>query len=929
MPKEQNKHPSTKKGETAQEERFRTFFSTTVADIPAEMARRDEEKAKNRQTLFDRLFGKGGKEPTSDDKKEKGLEIPTGEVLLEEKAQTEEQPELDLKLQAKEAANTAPQPQADEPAKTVSIAPAVGADVPYVVIELPKPKKKKVTAKPISGTAKPKTGERAEQGVSVRRTQDDLLPQERREQQELQQFKDMLDGMGAQNGQVPKRAEMRTEKKTVQVKPVSEKPQSTVPSAYFAAEQEKPQQKSIFDMLEPAQDKVKTTAAAKPEPSEQPENTAVQSVPIPTPEEPDIVQTPMPEVPPEPVNIPMPDPIPVPEQPLPAPVPVPTPAEPEKTPAPVGDTASPVQPETEAEQAEMQPESEAVPETTEQRLHRMGAELTLRCVLSGILAIILLYTGFVSDRTLPPLSFLDPDAAPAAFYGANLLLFAGSLLVGYPVLRDGLSGLRGKATADTMPALAAVAALIQSAVAMLNAGAYRNTEGLSLLSGIAALGLFLAMAGSRIMLSAVQNGYELVTNGADYCGAFRARDKDLIRALARDLEQKDPWALLNRPLDSAPQDYVEQSLGLRASERRLQKISRFLLAAAVLSFLFFIITGDGLNKSVGALAAVMCMGAPLSSTLVASLASLRLQSSAASAGAAVPGWAAIEELGGIDTVQVDTDDLFSADSIQLEDLRVFKGGRIDRIILYAASVLNESCGTLRGLFSQIVEGRTEILMPVKDMEEHIGLGFSAWCDNNRILIGNRKYMEQEEVDLPDESYEAQHSKDGELQILYLAVSGNLHAMFILRYVGGRNAARGLAILQHENIRLLVTSHDPSLKTRHIMDAYHLQDGMITMLDSEQYAALDAARQAGAEPCCMYHTKGFAGLTGGLRAADRAQNAETAATSVQIGSVWFSIAIGLLLTYAHSVSGLSLGAVLLYQIAWSGLSLAVGALKQRA
>lgn len=50
----------------------------------------------------------------------------------------------------------------------------------------------------------------------------------------------------------------------------------------------------------------------------------------------------------------------------------------------------------------------------------------------------------------------------------------------------------------------------------------------------------------------------------------------------------------------------------------------------------------------------------------------------------------------MDTVQVDADELFTADSVNLEDIRIFKGGRIDRAILYAASILNHSCETLRG-----------------------------------------------------------------------------------------------------------------------------------------------------------------------------------------------------------------------------------------
>ena len=216
---------------------------------------------------------------------------------------------------------------------------------------------------------------------------------------------------------------------------------------------------------------------------------------------------------------------------------------------------------------------------------------------------------------------------------------------------------------------------------------------------------------------------------------------------------------------------------------------------ALFSALLCLVVGRDVKLAAAALTAVLCMGAPLSSTLIAGMAALRLQRAAGAVGAVVPGWAAIQELGGIDTLQVDAEDLFAADSVVLEDIRIFKGGRIDRAILYAASVLNQSGGTLQGLFRQIIEDRTDILFPVKDLEIHRGLGFAAWCDNNHIQIGTRRFLEQEGVALPDEDYENQHSKNGELQILYLAVSGNVHAMFVIRYVGGRNIARSLAALQ--------------------------------------------------------------------------------------------------------------------------------------
>ena len=880
MPNNKNERKGKQTGELSAEERFRNFFSTSVIDLPEEMTHRDEPapaEEKPKAGLLGKLFGHDKEETPA--AAQPMLEIPTGEILLGADARPvqPEQEDMALELRTADPVPVMPmQPARPEPVKAV---PAEPASAPKAAASV-KPQPKKSASQP-----EPQPAAAPQKQPKAKNAPETLLPQEELEQREMQQLKDMLNGMSGKAKPAPQSAKPEKAPAKAAQKAAEELPPVVFASAPADPETlpKKPEKKSIFQMFGTAEDE--KPAARKPEKED------TMSLPL----------------------------LPLEQDGAPAePAPAPADAAP----------AAPAQPETAPEAAV--PTEEAVPESIADKLHHMAAELTLRCVLAGILAVVLLHLGLTAERLLPPLSVLDPDAAPAAFYAANLLLFAASLFVGYPVLRDGLTGLRGRPSADTMPALAAVAALLQAVVAMLNANAYRSTEGIGLLTGMAALGLFLALVGSRVMLSAVQGGYALAAEGGELRGAYRTRDKDLIRALARDLEQKDPWVLLSRPVQTASDDFVEQSLSERASERRARKVACVLLAAAVLSGVAFLLFGGGINCAVAAAAAVLCMGAPLSSVLVPGLAALRLQRAAAAVGAVVPGWAAIEELGGIDTIELDADDLFTADSVTLEDIRIFKGGRIDRAILYAASVLNESCDTLRGLFRQIIEDRTDILFPVKDLEQHTGLGFSAWCDNNRILIGTRRYMEQEGVTLPEQDYEDSHSKNGELQILYLAVSGNLHAMFVLRYVGGRNVARSLASLQRENIRLLVTSKDPSLTARHITEAYHLPEGMVTVLDGDQCQAIEAADAAPAKPkCCLYHHRGFASLTGGLQAADQAQNAETSATTVQLVSVCFSVFIAVLLTYAGSIWQLSIATVLMYQAAWSALSIAVCALKQHS
>ena len=935
MPKEDERRKELTQKEI-EAEKFRTFFSTSVAQVPEAMSRREEEETPPKRGLFGGLFRREKPEPETKESAERGLELPpTGEIVLGDDAE-EPQADLELVLEPEEAA--AEQPVMPEPKKqTVPATPEKAPQEPAKPeapapepVKPAEPEKPAAPAKPAEPVKKEKPENKAPAPAPSNKKKKQKLDQpavprsamEQREDEEMKELKAMLFGK-------PKAPAKSAPKQTETL------PASPLTGLVFAEDKAAPEPPKTPAEPEKTPEKPPVTPQPTPrmETAAEPESGKEKTTEIPAfrffGKADDEVKAPTRETAPGPddsMSLPLiglDNEGNLSEEP---------PVEALKA-APAAEASTAEVPVDGTPAAEAEPASEEAPATPEEvgeKLRKMGAALTLRCVLSGILAAVLLHFGLVAEGLLAPLAALDPVVAPAAFYAANLLLFAASLFVGYPVLRDGLTGLRGRPSADTMPALAAVAALLQAVVAMLNANAYRSTEGIGLLTGMAALGLFLALVGRRVMLAAVQGGYALAAEGGEQRGAYRTRDKDLIRALARDLEQKDPWVLLSRPVQTAGDDFVEQSLSERASERRARKVACILLAAAVLSCVALLLFGGGVNCAVAAAAAVLCMGAPLSSVLVPGLAALRLQRAAAAVGAVVPGWAAIEELGGIDTIEVDADDLFTAESVTLEDIRIFKGGRIDRAILYAASMLNDSCDTLRGLFSQIVEDRTDILFPVKDLEQHTGLGFSAWCDNNRVLIGTRRYMEQEGVPLPEQDYEDGYSKNGELQILYLAVSGNLHAMFVLRYVGGRNVARSLAALQKENIRLLVTSKDPSLTARHITEAYHLPEGMVTVLDGDQCQAIEAAEAAPEKPdCCLYHHRGFASLTGGLQAADQAQNAETSATTVQLVSVCFSVFIAVLLTYAGSIWQLSIATVLMYQAAWSALSIAVCALKQHS
>lgn len=114
MPKEDERRKELTQEEIAAE-KFRTFFSTSVAQVPEAMSRREEEETPPKRGLFGGLFHREKPESETKEPAERELELPpTGEIVLGDDAE-EPQADLELVLEPEEAA--AEQPVMPEPKK--------------------------------------------------------------------------------------------------------------------------------------------------------------------------------------------------------------------------------------------------------------------------------------------------------------------------------------------------------------------------------------------------------------------------------------------------------------------------------------------------------------------------------------------------------------------------------------------------------------------------------------------------------------------------------------------------------------------------------------------------------------------------------------------------------------------------------------------
>ncbi len=206
-------------------------------------------------------------------------------------------------------------------------------------------------------------------------------------------------------------------------------------------------------------------------------------------------------------------------------------------------------------------------------------------------------------------------------------------------------------------------------------------------------------------------------------------------------------------------------------------------------------------------------------------------------GGMLVGESAIEKFGPTDAVILPAIDLFPEENMILHGIRTFKGTRIDDAILDTASVVIASGGPLSHVFNRILENRDALLKNVENLITEQGMGLSGWVDGKRILVGNRKLLQNHGVDVPSRDYENRYIRDSR-QLVYLSVAGSLSAMFIISYTENDEVSDALHLLARENMTILVETCDPNITEESVCSTFRLDPYYIEILGSNARRSFD-------------------------------------------------------------------------------------------
>ncbi|MBQ9413889.1 MAG: hypothetical protein IJU16_02040 [Clostridia bacterium] len=425
-----------------------------------------------------------------------------------------------------------------------------------------------------------------------------------------------------------------------------------------------------------------------------------------------------------------------------------------------------------------------------------------------------------------------PDAvAPALLLSLQLVLLLGMMGINHRMMGEGWKRFfTMHSDADT------VAPVLASAAALYTVWAIFWSEAL-VVSGLAVgaaggVGLLAGAFGRQVRLVRICRNFAFTASrtAIKYAGGY-VEDERTAREVARGVASEDTPAVVYFHHTPFLTRFLENSYRADPADRMMQWFVPVTAAVALLCAIgYALLSPDkAIPYAPTVFAATLAMALPVWTLPVMQRPISRAAKRSLRSGAMLVGWPTAEEFGDHpQALIVDAADLFPAEQVKLHGIKTFSGTRIDEAITDAAAVVIEAGGPLSPIFHRVIEERTDFLKDVESLAYEQDMGLSGWVGGKRVLVGNRRLLQNHGVEVPEKSYEERYTKDGRCAV-YLSTGGELSAMFVVSYLAEPGIAARLRALQKENVQLLIRTCDPDVTAARVCEVMRLPDGAVTVL----------------------------------------------------------------------------------------------------
>lgn len=484
----------------------------------------------------------------------------------------------------------------------------------------------------------------------------------------------------------------------------------------------------------------------------------------------------------------------------------------------------------------------------------------------------------------------------------------------------------GKADCDSVCALTSALALIGGVIALVDVQTFKLGHSFIYLS-TALVGLMFNTIGKIYMISRAKRNFKFVSGDSQKYYAEVIDGEERVSALTRAVGDRLPVIAAMRKTEFLT-DFLKSSYCDDEADRMSVKLIVASVAAGlvagVLAFLNpfgseFSTSGaeNPLYWAISAAVATISVVAPFSLLLVVNRPLARASKKLSECNAALLGYDAAVEFSDVNTVMVDAKALFPAGSVQVKKLKRWQKKNsvvktsVDEAILMAASLAIHTDGILSYPFYDMTLGNKDLLKKVDNCIYEDNCGVTGWIGTKRVMLGGRALMETHSIDLPNKKNERKYCPEG-LEPVYLAVSGEIVAMFVVGMTANPEIRATLSELQSRGITVLVHTTDSLVTVENLADLFELDASLIKVLPHEAHEEYSestkyTSRGNGGLSCCGT----FTSFARGIMAAKSLIRDFSVSKAVMLGTSALGLLLVLIMVLLRQMSLLTPSVITLY------------------
>lgn len=477
-------------------------------------------------------------------------------------------------------------------------------------------------------------------------------------------------------------------------------------------------------------------------------------------------------------------------------------------------------------------------------IYELKSAITARAVILTMMTILSLYITITNQFGIPVIDLLSKSNTKT-YLLLHLLIGVISAAASTSVITNGLKKLLTfKADSDSMTAVTALSC-IAAIIPAMSAQQYIVDNYIHIYMPVGVAALWINSLGKLLIIKRAARNFHFVSKNFDRHGISYVRDEERAELLTRGTLGDFPILASMRKTDFLT-DFLRYTYSSDMTDAYCKKASPLclLFSAAIAVFVTYARQGTLIGAEAAAFGfsiftMLICAASCIAMPLVSNIPLEKVSDKAIKNRGIMLGYQSVDDFYDTNSILINADKLFPPNAIKLSGIKVFSNTKIDEALLEAASLTHHAGSIMQQLFNEVIAGKEDMLYNIENFSYEESLGLCGWINNKRVLFGNRELMTSHNIEgIPTKTKETEYKSNSQ-EAVYLSISGNLAAMFIVEMSTDKDIKTWFRRLYKNKICVIIKSVDPSVSLSRLSALFGVPEEMMRIVPKKLHDDFDA------------------------------------------------------------------------------------------